>query len=273
MSAETLVEVRGKRLNVLDTGDAGRSRPVVLLVHGFPLDHTMWQGQIEALGERYRLIAPDLAGFGKSYATLAGDEPVLSMEGFADDLSELLVKLGVGGPITCCGLSMGGYIAFEFWKRHRQRLSRLILCDTRAVADTPDAAQERRQFAAKALDAGAKVVADRMLPKLFGSLALEKSPQIVERTRQTMLSTHPATLAAALRGMAEREDFTQRLDQIDLPTLVICGEYDAISPAAEMRGLAHALPNASFELIEGAGHMAPLETPAAVNRALIEFLG
>jgi pimeloyl-ACP methyl ester carboxylesterase len=268
MNGEQFIEVRGKRLFV---SEAGAGRPV-LLVHGFPLDRSMWAGQMEGLSDRLRLIAVDLPGFGQSFATLEGDEPVLGMDAIADDLAALLDELNVAGPVAFCGLSMGGYVAWQFWKRHRARLGRLILCDTRAAADSPAAAQERRQFAAKALDAGSKVVADRMLPKLFGSQTVQEQPELVERTRQTMLATKPATLAAALRGMAERADFTSQLGEIDVPALVICGEHDAISPPAEMRGIASAMPNATFELIEGAGHMAPLESPAAVNHAIARFL-
>src|SRR5689334_15957289 len=131
------------RLNVLDQG-AG---PVLLFVHGFPLNHSMWREQVAALGDGHRIIAPDLRGFGQS--TGAGE--TITMAQLADDLAALLDALNIVEPITLCGLSMGGYVAFEFWRRHTSRLARLILCDTQAGADTPEAARGRLELAAKVL--------------------------------------------------------------------------------------------------------------------------
>lgn len=251
-------------LNVLDRG---RGVPL-LLVHGFPLDHTMWQGQIDDLAAACRVIAPDLRGFGQSSVT-AG---TVRMEQFADDLADLLDGLGIQEPVVCCGLSMGGYVAWEFARRHRARVAKLILCDTRAVADSPEAAAGRLKTAEKVLAEGAKVVADSMLGKLFAPSTPQNQPAVVEATRQVMLRTSPQGIAAALRGMAERTDFSDKLSEFDWPALVICGEHDAIATADEMRGIAEKLPQAHFVMVKDAGHMAPLEQPAVVNAAIREFL-
>lgn len=251
-------------LNVTDVG-AG---PPVLLVHGFPLDHTMWQGQIDALSRHYRVIAPDLRGFGRSGVTPGA----VTMEQFADDLALLLDALGVTRPVALCGLSMGGYIAWQFQRKHSARLRQLVLCDTKAAADTPESARARGQTAAKVLAEGTGVLVDAMLPKLIGKATAERQPAVVAALRQSILAAPPEGVAAALRGMAVRPDVTSDLPGIRTPTLVIVGAEDAISPAAEMRAIAAALPQSEFAEVAGVGHMAPLEDPATVNAALLKFL-
>jgi 3-oxoadipate enol-lactonase len=251
-------------LNVLDQG---KGTPL-LLVHGFPLDHTMWRQQIETLAGVCRVIAPDLRGFGKSGISSG----TAGMDRMADDLADMLAVLKIEAPVVFCGLSMGGYVAWQFALRHRARLARLILCDTRAIADTPEAAAGRLKTAERVLAEGSAVVAEAMLGKLFAPATVAGQPELVEETRQVMLRTSPSGIAAALRGMAERPDVSGRLAEFDLPALVICGEHDGISPPAEMRQIAERLPQARFCEIKDAGHMAPLEQPAAVNAAIREFL-
>lgn len=253
------------RLNVLDEG----SGPVLLLVHGFPLDHSMWREQVAAFAASHRVIAPDLRGFGKS----TGASETISMSQLADDLVILLDRLDIHEPVTLCGLSMGGYIAWEFWRRHGARLARLIVCDTRAVADTPEGARGRQMLAAKVLSQGSSAAAEAMLPKLLAPATATTRPELVDSLQQTILATAPATLAAALRGLAARDDFSGLLSQISVPTLMLCGAHDAISPPAEMRGMAAAMPSARFVEVADAGHMSVLESPAAVNGAIREFVG
>ncbi len=251
----------------LSVSETGSGRPL-LLVHGFPLDHTMWRGQIDGLSELCRVIAPDLRGFGQSDAT----NGTVKMEQFADDMAALLDQLGITEPITFCGLSMGGYVGWQFSQRHRSRVARLIMCDTRAIADTAEVAGFRRETAERALNEGAAVIESMMTPKLFAESTVHNQQEIVERTRHVMLETAPHGIAAALLGMAVRPDVTRMLPNIDVPTLVICGQHDVISTPVEMRGIAASIPNASFVEITGAGHMAPLEQPALVNTAIREFL-
>lgn len=253
----------------LNVEESGAGRPL-LLVHGFPLDHTMWREQIETLSARMRVIAPDLRGFGHSRGPI-GD--VLTMDQLADDLAALLDAMEIREPIAFCGLSMGGYVGWRFAARYGDRLWRLIQCDTRAAADSPEAARGRRETADRVLREGAVVAADAMKGKLFHPDTVRHNADIVAAMESVMLATSPQTIAAALRGMAERPDSTERLPQIQTPTLVICGEKDGISPPAEMRQIAASLPHATFVEIPRAGHMAPLECPAAVNAAILEFLG
>src|SRR5262245_38906506 len=247
--------------------ERGRGTPL-LFVHGFPLDHTMWQGQLDGLADRCRVIAPDLRGFGQSGVT-AG---LATMPRMADDLAQLLDGLTIKEPIVLCGLSMGGYVAWQFGLRFRERLAKLILCDTRAVGDTPEAAANRIGLAERVQKEGPSVVAESMLPKLFAPATLEAKAPCVDATRQVMLRTNPKGIAAASRGMAQRPDVTPWLSKFDMPALVLCGQHDAISKSDEMRGFAEQMPNARYVEIAGAGHMAPLEKPREVNAAIREFL-
>lgn len=258
------IEIGGAALNVFDEG-AGQ--PLVFL-HGFPLDHTMWRAQIEAFAPRYRVLAPDLRGFGVSEAR--GE--TVTMEDFAYDLLWLLDALGEQRPVALCGLSMGGYIALRFVEKFPSRLDRLVLCDTRAAADSAEAAANRLKTAERVLAAGAEFVAEAMLPKLFGQRTAREQPARVADVRRVMAVTQPAAIAAAQRGMAQRPDSTALLPTIRTPTLVVVGAEDAISPPDEMRGMAAAIPGAEFVVIPDAGHMAPLENPAAFNAALAKFL-
>lgn len=257
--------VNGTEISYVDRGTG----VPLLLVHGFPLDHTMWVGQIDGLsGGQCRVIAPDLRGFGRSPAR---DDKV-TMEQFADDLAALLDGLGICEPVVLCGLSMGGYVAFQFWLKYAARLRGLILCDTRAAADTPEVAAGRLVMADRLLREGPSPLVESMAPRLFAESTCRQRPEVVEGLRRVMMGTHPRGIAAAARGMAVRPDMTPSLGQIRCPTLVIVGQNDVISPSAEMRGIAEAIPGARFIEIPIVGHMAPLENPAAVNVAIGEFL-
>ncbi len=259
------INVGELRWNVVDQG-VGQP---LLLIHGFPLDHTMWQFQIEDLSRDFRIIAPDLRGFG---ASDSNDAP-MSMADFADDLARLLTALDVDSPVNICGLSMGGYIAWEFWHRHPQRLSRLILCDTRAAADNTETQNTRRSTAERVLRDGTDFLARMMIPKLFDQETLAQKSALVEATRQVLLGTNPVAIAAALNGMAEREDATDWLPEIRIPALLLCGVSDSITPAEEMQQIAETMSDSQYVTIPQAGHMAPLENPRACNRALRDFLG
>ena len=258
------LDVSGVHYRVADEGTG----PVILFVHGFPLDHTMWSSQIEEFSKTHRVIAPDLRGFGGTDGALYA----VSMERYADDLAELLEKLQADRPVTFCGLSMGGYVGWQFAQRHPQWLGRLILCDTRAVADTPEAAANRLKMADIVIKEGPEPVAWAMMPKLFAPITTPAHKQLEDRVRSMVMNTDPRAIAAAHRGMAVRPDVSSMLPGLTVPSLVICGEGDVISPPVEMKAFASALPSARFVLIPDAGHMAPMENPDVVNRAIREFL-
>lgn len=251
-------------LNVIDEGRG----PVLLLVHGFPLDNTMWQGQVRHFSRTHRVIVPDLRGFGTSGVTPG----TVTMRQHADDLARLLDALHVVEPVCLCGLSMGGYVAFQFFQHHRRRLASLILCDTRAVADDAAGKKNREDLATRVLKEGPDFIASSMPEKLFAKRRLEAGDPIVAETQTLIRRTHPEGIAAASRGMAARPDVTSLLGSIDVPTLVVVGAEDAISKADEMQKIAEAIPGARFAKIENAGHMLPLEDPAAVNAEIEAFL-
>jgi pimeloyl-ACP methyl ester carboxylesterase len=257
--------------------EQGQGQPI-LLVHGFPLDHSMWVEQIAALAKEYRVLAPDLRGFGQT-PLAAGESEAdqlaargIEMHQYAADLAAFLDALQIEEPVTFVGFSMGGYVAWQFWKRRPQRLRALVLCDTRAVADAEDAKKGRLEMAEHVCDWGSSRVADMMLPKLLAAQSLAQKPQVVEAARQVIQSTDPRAIAAAQRGMAARPDVTEWLPRMDLPALVLVGAEDAISRVEEMQQVAEAMPRAEFKVIANAGHMAPVENPEEVNTAMARFM-
>ena len=261
------VVVDGKPWNVRDTKQDCPGG-IILFVHGFPLDHSMWAGQIERLSSHCRIIAPDLPGFGGSHVV----DGTITMSEYADGLSQLLDTLSIDEPIHFCGLSMGGYVGWEFWRRHNSRLKSLIQADTRAVADSQEVARARQIMAQTIVNDGSPSVADSMIGKLFGPQAAESIPKVVKHTHKVMAETDPRGIGAAQRGMAERADFVESLGEISVPSLLVCGAADGISPPDEMRAIADAMPNAAFVEIADAGHLAPLEQPGAFNDAVMSFL-
>lgn len=261
--AKKTVELSSGTWSLEDRGEG----QVVLLVHGFPLDHSMWRRQIESFSKNFRVIAPDLIGFGQSGAVES-----FSMATLADGLAALLDKLGITEKITYCGLSMGGYVGWEFWSRHGARLNRFIACDTRALPDSAEAAEGRKKLADKVRAEGAAPVVAAMLPKLFGPHAQSTIAADVEATKTVMSNTRPETLIASLMAMAARRDFSADLSKFQVRSLIVCGENDAIVPPKEMREMASAMLNARFAQIDGVGHMAPLEAPLAFDVLVNEFL-
>jgi 3-oxoadipate enol-lactonase len=260
-----LIDIPGARLDVVDVGQG----PPILFAHGFPLNHAMWRFQIDELSHSgFRCIAPDLRGFGHSSVS----QGIVTMEQFADDLAALLDAMSVHDQVVFCGLSMGGCVAWQFERRHAQWLKALILCDTRAVADTAEAAANRRKLAEDVLQHGPEVVANAMLLRLFAASTFTRQPEIIEETRRVILSTNPHGIAAGSLALGGRLDARVWLASITLPTLLLAGEHDVISTPLEMRQIAEAMPHARFEVIPDAGHMAPLENPQVVNRVMRQFL-
>jgi pimeloyl-ACP methyl ester carboxylesterase len=243
--------------------DEGTGKPL-LLVHAFPLSSAMWERQVAALSPRNRVIAPDLRGFGAS----ASGSGAASLDQHADDLAALLDHLKLD-RVTVAGLSMGGYISFALLRRHRARVGELILADTRAGADGEEARQGREKNAKLAEEQGAGAIADQMLPKLLASSA----PQALrDEVRRLIEANQPAGIAAALRAMAARPDSTPQLASIDVPTLIVVGSEDALTPPSESRAMHAAIAGSKLVEIPGAGHLANLEAPEAFNTAVDEFL-
>ena len=258
------VNVNGVRVMVRERGEV--EGHTLLLVHGFPLDSRMWREQLIALANHARVVAPDLRGHGLSDAP----QGPYSMDQHADDLAALLDHLGVKRAIVA-GLSMGGYVAFAFWRRHPERVAGIALVDTRAEPDTPAGKANRDAIAARVREAGPRVLAEEMLPKLLApqSLADEKIPV---QLREMILSQPVDGLIGALGALRDRFDSTPTLPTITVPTLVIVGEADAITPPADAASMAAQIPGAQLVVIPQAGHLSPMENPRAVNQALVELI-
>ena len=239
--------------------------PALLFIHGFPLDRTIWKHQIATLSG-WRRIAPDLRGMGMSEAG-----GTYSMASYANDLVGLLDKLRVKKAVIA-GHSMGGYIAFEILRSYRDRVAGLILCDTRANPDSPEGAAGRDDVIKLARGKGADAVAERMIPVLLGRSTQQTQPQLVQQVREMIGRTSIDGMVGALEAMKARPDSTPLLATIDVPTLVVVGQDDAIAPPAVAREMTSAIPSAAMTTISGAGHIAPLEAPTAVSRVIAEFL-
>jgi len=251
----------------LHTAVRGHGVPLVLL-HAFPLDHTMWDAQLDPFAHRCHVIAPDQRGFGH---TPLGRQ-TLTIETLADDVAALLDAMQIRDRAIICGLSMGGYVALAFHRKYTSRVRALLLCDTRANADTPAGAADRVALIERVHATGAAAVVDTMLPKLVAADAFEQQPHIVERVRQMILGTAPATLVVALRALATRPDATSHLPHIALPALALVGEHDVITPVDVMHAMADAIPQCRRAVIPGAGHMSPMERPTEFTAAVLEFL-
>ena len=256
--------VNSIRLHYVQAGQG----TLLLLVHGFPLDHTLWQPQLDGLADAARLIAPDLRGFGQSDAP----EGVYTMEAQADDLAVMLDTLQIE-KVVVCGLSMGGYIALAFWKKFALRVRGLILMDTRAGADSPAARQTRLDMVELVKGHGAAAAAKAMLPRLLAEASRQSHPEQVESIRAMMLRQSPTGIIGAQLGMAERPDSTPLLPTINVPTLCVFGAEDVITPVEpEGRSMAAAIPGAKLVVIPNAGHLSNLEQPEAFNATVREFL-
>jgi 3-oxoadipate enol-lactonase len=247
--------------------DARGEGPAVLLLHAFPLGLFMWDAQVEALAATHRVVRFDARGFGGS----APGDGALTMERIADDGAALLDHLGIERAVVG-GCSMGGYAAFAFVRRHPQRLTGLVLQDTRAGADTAEARANRATLAAKVLVEGASAAAEAFLPKLVGETTRRDRPDLVASLRERILATSPPGIANALSGLAARADSRETLPTIAVPTLVLVGAEDVLTPPPEAATMAAAIPRARLDVIPGAGHLSNLENPAAANAALRAFL-
>jgi pimeloyl-ACP methyl ester carboxylesterase len=251
------------------TFEDSADRVPVLMIHGFPLNNTMWDDQIYGLADVARLITPDLRGHGLTEAT---DVTPYTMELLATDCVNLLDFLGYEGPVVVAGLSMGGYIALEICRRFPERVSGLILAATKASADTDEAKAGREESARVALAEGVKPVAQSLLPRLLAPSAYEDQPDLVIGLETMMLTASPQGVAGAQLAMRDRPDSRGDLQNIKVPTLVVHGLEDQLIPVSEARVMAEGIPGAELALIEGAGHMVNMEQPELFNEAVREFL-
>lgn len=244
----------------------------MLLLHGFPLDHTMWRQQFAAFRDRFHIVAPDLRGFGSSTIDAISAKTGIEMVDYADDVRQVLDRLEIRRPIILVGFSMGGYVALQFMAKYAQQVRALIMVDSRANADKPAMQEARFNMAENVEGWGAGHVAELILPKLVARSTIEKHPEVVVEIESIISRTNPIAIAAAQRGMAHRPDMSPMLSRLETPTLCLVGSEDVITPPEEMQGMANAMPNASTSVIRDAGHMSPMENPDEFNMAMEGFL-
>ncbi len=247
--------------------DTGAGVPVVLL-HAFPLQRAMWERVPLAVDGRVRLVTPDLPGFGQSPPSPAAP----SLDAYADAVADLLDAIRVEKAVVG-GLSMGGYTALAFARRHPQRLLALVLADTKATADAPAAADNRRRIAA-VLDgeASPRVLLDESLPHLLGATTKAQRADVVTFVRSLVEAVDPAAAAWAQRAMAARTDTIDVLCSLTLPVAVIVGDEDTLTPPADARAMAAAAPHSALTVIPGAGHLSAVESPVAFAAAIRSFV-
>ncbi|XRQ05078.1 alpha/beta fold hydrolase [Actinomadura welshii] len=246
--------------------DVGSGTPLVLL-HAFPLSSAMWLGQREGLAGRFRVITPDLRGFGGS--VLGDDEP--SIDAMADDVAGVFRRHGVQRAVVG-GLSMGGYVAMALCRRHPGLVLGLVLAATRAAADAePVRAARLRQAGRLETDGTADVLVEEVLPGLVGPTTMSRRALVYGRVRGLVQSAPPHAAAWAQRAMAGRADAFDTLRGLRAPALVMVGDEDALATEAEARAMSDALPNAELLVIPRAGHLCAVEQPDLFNQAVAEF--
>lgn len=249
---------------VVDYSDDGQGLPVVL-IHAFATDRMLWGSQVRALRGRYRIIAPDLRGFGGSTPT---DGSAVSMDRYADDIVALLDHLVIRSAVMG-GISLGGYVALSFALRNPQRLAGLILANTRAGADNPEWASFREALVRDIEKRGAVAVVENYGDKPFSPACPEA---VKDRARKIMLRQPVTGLASGTRGMAQRPDRLSALSGIRAPTLVIGGTQDAYIPSSEAEAMHRVIAGSTFVDIVGAGHLSNIDTPGEFNRIVDDFL-
>ena len=242
--------------------------PVVVLLHGYPFDRSMWREQTEVLrANGFRAIAPDLPGLGEHKVTAQ----ISTMPEMARGVARLMDELNVDQAIIC-GLSMGGYVAFDFAHLFPQRVRGLVLAGTRAPADNEQERKGREQQVEKMLAEGMTGIAEATLPKLLAPRTLSEKPDVVNRVREMILKSDPTGAAAAQRGMAVRRDYTSDLSAIEVPTLIIVGREDPIRPVTDAEFMHEQIRDSRLEIIDDAAHMTNMEQPEVFNKALMIFL-
>jgi 3-oxoadipate enol-lactonase len=243
----------------------GSGSPLVLL-HPFPVHHEFWLPAAQALTSRFQLILPDLRGHGDSEA---GEGPA-TMQKHAADLVRILDHLEIG-RVPLVGVSIGGYVLFEFWRRHRERVGALALCNTKAPADSPEAKATRLRAAADVLERGTEPFFESMVPKLISKTTRESRPDLVDGALRMMRKMSAGNVAQVQRGMAERPDSVPDLKTIYVPTLLVTGDEDILTGPAEAELMQRNISGSELKIIRHAGHYSPWEQAAEVGKILRQF--
>ena len=241
--------------------------PVIIFIHGFPLNKSMWNIQVDALKENYRVIAYDIRGHGNSDPGI--DEFFIEL--FVIDLLRLMEKLKIEKSILC-GLSLGGYIALNAVLKHPDRFDGLILNDTQCIADTPEIKENRCNAIISIKEKGVEQYADEIIKKLFAQETFTKNKNVIDAVREMIISTPKQSLCNTLHALAERKETCDQLPEINIPVLIMVGQEDKITPIAAAQQMHEKILNSKLEIIQQAGHLSNLENLTAFNTHLVNFL-
>ncbi len=247
--------------------DIGEGIIPIIFLHGYPFDKSMWKGQLDGLKSLNRLIACDIRGFGKS----TDEKTPLSIDLFCEDLVLFMDKLNIKKAILC-GLSMGGYISLNAVKRYPERFEALILCDTQCIADTAEVKEKRYKAIEQINLDGVDVFNEKFIKSVFHPDSLTNKMEIVENLRSIVLANSKVIITAGLTALAERSETCSSLDAIRIPTLIICGRADEVTPLAQSEFIHKHIKGSSLKIIENAGHVSNLEQPNEFNKYLLDFV-
>ncbi|MCC7418162.1 MAG: alpha/beta fold hydrolase [Acidobacteria bacterium] len=245
-----------------------RPRGVLVLIHAFPLDARMWEPQMSLAGHGWRVIAPQLRQFGDDGRQ---DPPAASVDDYAGDVIDLLDALRIGDAVVG-GLSMGGYVSLAICRLAGRYVQGLILADSRAEADTPEGVENRKRLLALVGEKGPQAVVDEMVPKLVGATTAQSRPDVMARVRALARSSSASAISGALTALMTRPDSSPTLARLHVPTLVIVGAEDTLTPPALSEQMRQTVPGAELAIVPAAGHLSNLEQPDGFNAALAHFL-
>ena len=252
---------------LLSYDDVGEGSSPIIFLHGFPFDKSMWRGQVKFFKSTYRLISCDIRGFGKS----TDEESAFSINLFADDLIELMDQLNIERAILC-GLSMGGFIALNAVKRFPERFEALILCDTQCIADTAEVKTKRYKIIEEIEAEGVTRFNEEFIKSVFHEDSLTNKKEVVEQLTDIVFSNSKHIIQQGLVALAERSETCSSLHEIAIPTLILCGREDEVTPLAESKAMNASIEGSTLHVINNAGHVSNLEQPDEFNNHMFEFL-
>lgn len=239
--------------------------PAVVFLHGYPHDRTLWVSQLGALAVPSRTLACDLRGFGESGGRAS------SVDDYAADVGAWLRGLGIEKAVVA-GLSMGGYVALALWRAYPSLIRGLVLCDTKAKPDDDPGKAKRNEQIAMVRARGSEALADQLIAGMVGKTTRDQRPEVAERVHAMIARAPVEGIIGALTAMRDRPDSTPTLATIDVPTLIVVGDEDVLTPPTESKAMNAAIPKSELSVIQGAGHLSNLERPAHFNHVLTEFL-
>lgn len=251
----------------LSYDDVGEGDIPVIFLHGFPFDKTMWQTQLDFLKSSQRVIACDIRGFGKS----KDENSTFSIDMFADDLIDFMDKLSIGKAILC-GLSMGGFIALNVMEKKPDRFEALILCDTQCIADTHEIREKRYAIIDQITQEGTTSFNEEFIKSVFCKVSFDTKKELVKNVHNVVFANSQRIIAMGLVALAGRSETCSRLDEITIPTLIICGREDEVTPLEQSESMNEAIKDSTLHVIDNAGHVSNLEQPDEFNEHIRDFL-